>query len=63
MKITFPDWWPERWADLPQNPLTEPPNGYVIGDRQIILPGKHDSFWHMFAYGKGASIAFAQKTA
>jgi len=58
VKTTFPDWRPERWADFPQNPLIEPPNGYVIADPQVILPGERDRYWHMFASGRGAIYRF-----
>jgi len=52
MKI--PDLGPERWRDLPQNPLISPPEGTsVIGDPQVILPGELDEQWHMFITGEG----------
>ncbi|HDN97775.1 MAG TPA: glycosyl hydrolase family 43 [bacterium] len=58
MEISFPDWKPEKWVDFPQNPLIEPPNGYVIGDPYIILPGEYDNYWHLFASGKGIIYRF-----
>ena len=53
MAVNFPDWGPERWKDLPENPLIGPPHGDVVGDPQVLLPGEHDDMWHMFAHGKG----------
>lgn len=57
MSLLIPEWGPEKWRDLPENPLVEPPRGpspgNVIGDPQIILPGEYDEYWHMFAHSKG----------
>ncbi|GHV64634.1 hypothetical protein FACS1894199_03350 [Bacteroidia bacterium] len=49
------DWGEKRWKDLPENPLIDPeiyglPN-CVIGDPQILLPGKFDNKWHAFFHG------------
>ncbi len=39
-KISFPFWEPEKWYDLPENPLITPVNsgtpGAVAGDPQVI---------------------------
>lgn len=52
MKI--PDLGPEKWRDLPQNPLISPPEGTsVVGDPQVLLPGELDEDWHMFITGEG----------
>ncbi len=52
MKV--PDLGPEKWRDLPQNPLIAPPEGTsVVGDPQVILPGELDELWHMFITGEG----------
>lgn len=54
-KIAAPDWRPERWKEVPENPLIDP-EGYglpelVIGDPQIITPGEFDDQWHAFYHG------------
>ncbi len=55
----IPSWSPERWRDIPENPLIEPPGGpspgSVIGDPQVLAPGEYDEQWHMFAHA-GRSI-------
>jgi len=56
VSLIIPDWKPEKWVDLPENPLIEPPGGpsprNVIGDPQIIPPGVLDEYWHMFAWSR-----------
>ena len=56
-KLNFPPWEPEKWKDLPENPLITPVNsntpGAVAGDPQILLPGEFDEQWHMFLTGNG----------
>ena len=60
MGITFPEWRAERWVDVPENPLISPPAGErpnnVIADPQVILPGRHNNHWHMFAWGTPANL-------
>ncbi|GHV66278.1 hypothetical protein FACS1894199_09360 [Bacteroidia bacterium] len=52
---TFLDWGEKRWRDLPENPLIDPEvyglQELVIGDPQILLPGKFDDKWHAFFHG------------
>ena len=54
MPFEIPDWRPEKWRDVPENPLIEPSDGSepgsVIGDPQVIPPGKFDEYWHLFAH-------------
>lgn len=54
MTLKIPEWTPERWRDLPDNPLIDPPKGStpgsIIGDPQVVLPGEYDDLWHMFAH-------------
>ncbi|GAP72300.1 family 20 glycosylhydrolase [Candidatus Symbiothrix dinenymphae] len=49
------DWGEKRWKDLPENPLIDPEvyglQELVIGDPQILLPGKFDDKWHAFFHG------------
>ncbi len=57
-----PPWTPDRWRDLPQNPLVSPPQGEepgsVIGDPQVVPPWEHDGRWHMYATGRGVLYHF-----
>ncbi|RLF23055.1 MAG: glycosyl hydrolase family 43 [Thermoprotei archaeon] len=52
--LTIPEWTPDKWRDVPENPLIDPPGGpkpgNVIGDPQVIPPGEYDEYWHMFAH-------------
>ncbi|GHT23304.1 hypothetical protein FACS189419_07090 [Planctomycetales bacterium] len=49
------DWGEKRWKDLPENPLIDPEiyglPECVIGDPQILTPGKFDDKWHAFFHG------------
>jgi hypothetical protein len=51
----FPDWAPDRWKEVPENPLIDPAGSglpeLVIGDPQIITPGQFDDQWHAFYHG------------
>ncbi|GAP73146.1 beta-N-acetylhexosaminidase, GH20 [Candidatus Symbiothrix dinenymphae] len=53
--ITAPNWGEARWKDLPENPLIDPEvyglPELVIGDPQILTPGKFDAQWHAFFHG------------
>ncbi|GHT41107.1 hypothetical protein AGMMS49965_10380 [Bacteroidia bacterium] len=55
LALGAPDWGMERWKDVPENPLIDPAgNGLpecVIGDPQILTPGKFDDKWHAFYHG------------
>jgi len=61
-RFPFPDWQPERWEDLAENPLIAPVSGTspgcAIGDPQVILPGEYDDAWHMFLIGEGHFFRF-----
>ena len=54
MPLEMPDWRPEKWRDVSENPLIEPPDGSepgsVIGDPQVVSPGRFDEYWHLFAH-------------
>jgi len=52
--INIPPWYPDKWEDIPSNPLIYPLSGDPrcgVGDPQIILPGEFDERWHMFFHG------------
>ena len=57
MQFQFPDWQPDKWHHLPENPIIAPPDYHkwpgVIGDPQVLLPGEFDDMWHMFCIGHG----------
>lgn len=46
----IPEWSPEKWRDLQENPLISPV-GRVIGDPQVLAPGEYDDYWHMYVWG------------
>jgi predicted GH43/DUF377 family glycosyl hydrolase len=53
--LTAPNWGENRWKDVPENPLIDPKiyglPECVIGDPQILTPGKFDAQWHAFYHG------------
>lgn len=49
----IPEWGPEKWRDLKENPLISPV-GTVIGDPQVLVPGEYDDCWHMYVWGDRA---------
>jgi len=53
--FTIPDWGEAKWKDVPENPLIDPIDyglpELVIGDPQILTPGKFDQQWHAFYHG------------
>ncbi len=53
--FVIPDWGPEKWKELPQNPLIDPISfglpELVIGDPQLLTPGEFDEKWHAFYHG------------
>lgn len=66
MNFQTPDWSFKKWQDIPENPLIGYEHArWAIGDPQVLMPGEHDSQWHIFYHGylgSDENIAFFHHT-